>query len=390
MRNLLAVFLGITAGIAAGIFVSPQIAGKLQDISGMRETPRFEILGFQPFWLLDSANQSYESYLTSYTYFGLQIGDDGRIRRENSPGELEPGWNNLQTERVKSTLNRIAQYDMKRSLAVQNANESSIERLLEDPEAAANNLIDDVRPIMETYDFNDLNLDIESFSSAPVEKRAAFTTFVRTVKAGMDRNELGTLSIDVTPVSFFKQHLIDVPAIAEDVDTVVVMAYDYHYSGSYTSGPVAPLGGAGKSIEFDVTTTVQEALKVLPRDKILLGIPTYGYEWHTLSPHPRSEVIAGTGKAATAKRIERTIANCKDCITGRDEEARQPYAIIPTSTGYYRQIFYEDATSMREKIDLAQAYGLKGIAIWALGYETESFIHELTRARSSYRDVAQR
>src|SRR5205807_10184073 len=58
--------------------------------------------------------------------------------------------------------------------------------------------------------------------------------------------------------------------LAENSDGLILMNYDEHQSES-KAGPVA-------SHAFFVGN-IQKALKVIPRDKLIIGIGSYGYEW---------------------------------------------------------------------------------------------------------------
>ena len=50
-----------------------------------------QIIGFQPFWLLQKANKPYEEYISTFTYFSLTLDTDGSIVKLISPQEEEPG-----------------------------------------------------------------------------------------------------------------------------------------------------------------------------------------------------------------------------------------------------------------------------------------------------------
>lgn len=385
MNYLIASLTGFIIGIASGLYVSSADPVLVQTLRGSTlgsHNTDFTIYGFQPFWLLDIAHEDYGSYLTSFGYFGLQLAEDGHVRKLNSDVEEEPGWTNLKSNRVRDILNKAPETQMETSLVVQSVNEDNIDILLSDPVLHATNMLEDVLPIMEEYEFTDLNIDIESFEYAGPERQQQFTLFVQTVSEGIKEAQAGTVSIDVTPISLVESRMIDVDAIEPYVDTIILMTYDYHYTGSYIAGPVAPLGGAGEIREFDVRIAVDEALKRVPSNKILLGIPTYGYEWDTLTDIPNAPVIANTGKTASLRRVTELLKDCKNCKQGRDELTRQPYLIIPVEEeGYYRQIFYEDTQSILEKITYAKEKKLKGIAIWAIGYETDDAVRLLQSIR---------
>ena len=49
--------------------------------------------------------------------------------------------------------------------------------------------------------------------------------------------------------------------------------------------------------------------------KIILGIPAYGYEWETLSDVPRSGIIPATAVTASSRRVEQLLKDCQNCTT---------------------------------------------------------------------------
>lgn len=375
MRYVLTLIIGLIFGTVAAYYVSGSETFGME----VRPVPTVKVIGFQPFWLLNQTNIDVEKKVSTLVYFGLQIADDGTIRTLANEAEQEPGYANLQTDTVATMLNQAHEAGNTISLAVQNTQEESIATMLQDPESSARNLVDSVEPFMRKHRFDDLNLDIESFIEASPEKQESFTRFVAEVAAQMKARQLGTLSIDVTPISFVRERLIDPASITPHVQTVIIMAYDYHYTGSYYAGPVAPIDGAGQTREFDIRVTVEEALRTVPASKLVLGIPTYGYEWDTVTDIPGSAAIPGTGKTLTQKQVYNLKSSCTDCIEGTDDLAKQPYLIKPEAN-FYRQIFYEDEESLLQKILLAREYGLNGVAIWAMGYETNQSLRILERA----------
>ncbi|MFW5703364.1 MAG: glycosyl hydrolase family 18 protein [Patescibacteria group bacterium] len=375
MKLILSIVAGIVVGIIGAILVIWQ---PKPNTLGIQTERSIEVYGFQPFWLLDSAHTPYQDYITAFNYFALQLSADGSVRRLNTPTEQEPGYTNLTSERVRTLLSQLNQQGIRTALTVQNADEESISQLLITPAQSARNMMDDITPIMREYQFDELNIDIESFAYAAPDKQEKFTLFVAEVDRIMDEEDLGILSIDILPISLVSERLTDTEALDEYIDLFILMTYDYHTSGSYIAGPVAPVGGAGSSREFDITVSIQEAMRQTSPDKILMGIPTYGYEWDTLSTEYYAASIPGTGKIVTHKQVQKTIEDCnRSCVIRRDEDTLQPYLTIPEEGGYYRQLYYEDAESIRYKARMAERYGLRGIAIWALGYEpmsvTETF-----------------
>lgn len=334
-----------------------------------------EIIGFQPYWLVGAGKDSYAKDLTTLTYFSLAVEKDGTIRKEDNPGEGEPGYVMLTSEKYAATASAHRKAGTKLSLLVQNMVEEDILALIATPEAHATKLVEEVAPIMQKHGFTDLNLDIESFTKASESARLGYVQFVKAVKDELTRLRLGTLTVELTPKSPVELHLIDVAKIGEIADYLVLMAYDYHYVFSSVAGPIAPLGGVPTDAEYDVETALKETLRYAPASKVILGVPLYGYEWETLKSTPGSAVIPGSWQVATGKRMEEFTRVCTDCTKGFDLIFQEPYVIFPGETErHFQQAFYENKDALQAKIVLAKKYQLAGVAMWAVGYESDGML----------------
>ncbi|MCJ7826248.1 glycosyl hydrolase family 18 protein [Patescibacteria group bacterium] len=334
-----------------------------------------EIIGFHPFWLVGAGKDSYAKDITTLAYFSLAVEKDGTIRKEDNPGEGEPGFVMLTSDTYAATLSAHRKAGTKLSLLVQNMVEEDILALIATPEAHATKLVEEVAPIMQKHGFTDLNLDIESFTKASESARLGYVQFVKAVKDELTRLHLGTLTVELTPKSPVELHLIDVARIGEIADYLVLMAYDYHYIFSFVAGPIAPLGGVPTTAEYDVETALKETLRFAPASKVILGVPLYGYEWETLKNIPGSAVIPGSWQLATGKRMEEFTKTCADCTKGFDAVAQEPYVIFPGETPrHFQQAFYENKDALQAKIALAKKYQLAGVAMWAVGYESDGML----------------
>jgi spore germination protein YaaH len=362
----------ILAGIGLLVFYKYFLTEKLRREVPIINSiiPQKEVIGFLPYWLTGKAQNDYSKYITTLTYFSLTVSPDGTIQKFTKPSESEPGYLSLTEGKIDPFLNSAKANDENISVSVFNGNDSDIGKILTDPAASANNLTNDVIPIMQKYGFTDLNLDVEQTRDASPEARMKFTEFVKDVKSNLDEEKIGTLSIDVSAIAFVKNtNLSDPAALAPIVDKIILMAYDYHSTISLVTGPVAPLSGAGTVSEFDTEAAISAALKIMPAKKIILGIPLYGYEWETIGSIPRSATIPGTSLIISNQRAEDFLAGCATCSAVFDTTDAESHIIYQTGSGTYQQIFYPSETSTQVKIDLANKYSLGGIALWALGYE---------------------
>lgn len=347
----------------------PEVVPVLSSV-GIRKA---EVVGFLPYWLIDSADKDYSKYITTLTYFGLAISSDGSIKKLNNPQEEEPGWTTLKNGKFSVFLNKLSNKNIKQSLLVISGDEDVIKSLLSDPIVSANNLMNDVAPIMKDNGFTDLNIDVESFLDASGSARLNFSKFVTQIKNILSAQNLGTLTIDIPPIALVKNRIYDAKALGEICDKIILMTYDYHYFGSFMSGANAPVNGAGLKIEFDTETAVKEALKVIPTSKIIFGIPLYGYQWETLSNASESATIPDGASIASSRRISEMIDRCATCSVQFDKVSKEPYLIIKEND-YYNQIYFENEQSLAEKVKLAEKYNLGGTALWALGYEDRNML----------------
>lgn len=340
--------------------------------SGLKE---HQIIGFLPYWLIDKANKNYDQYLTTLTYFGLTVNGDGTIQEYIKPGEAEPGWYTLKSKKF------IPPENLKKSLLIFNGDPEIINQLVSTPTVNANTVISQITPFMTEFNFTDLNLDLESVLPASESARQNFTAFVKQIRTNL--NPSITLTIDASPTDLIKTRLINLAEIEPYVDYIVLMTYDFHYAGSMVTGPVAPIGGAGIDSEFDTETGIQKALEIISENKIILGIPLYGYEWETITSNPRAAVIPGSGIVASNRRVEDFLNQCATCSVQMESIAQESYlTYFAPETKTYHQIFYPDTQAIQAKIKLAKKYDLAGIAFWALGYDGQTILNPVTTYKS--------
>ncbi|OGM31981.1 hypothetical protein A2803_02735 [Candidatus Woesebacteria bacterium RIFCSPHIGHO2_01_FULL_44_21] len=139
----------------------------------------------------------------------------------------------------------------------------------------------------------------------------------------------------------------DLKAIGNSANYVRVMAYDFHHSKS-SPGSVTPMDRLSETLEYSA--------KVIPLDKLVLGLPSYGYDW--------------IGDEGTAMQYEKIVDYLgKNGIQSqRDSETYSLYANFDLE-GAEHALWYEDAESFHEKVKLAKSYGVYQVTLWHLGGE---------------------
>jgi spore germination protein YaaH len=152
----------------------------------------------------------------------------------------------------------------------------------------------------------------------------------------------------------------DIAAIAKYVDILCLMTYDQHTRWTMP-GPVAGWDWTVDNLNY--------ALKVVPKEKLSLGIPLYGYHWYAGAPtkendkdkpNPTAEYI-GTPNALL-------LAEAYNGKIQWDAEDHNAYFF------FYRDqmrewIFFTDARTFKDRYDLVQKDGLQGFCSWVLGEE---------------------
>ena len=133
-------------------------------------------------------------------------------------------------------------------------------------------------------------------------------------------------------------------------DYVILMTYEW----GYTYGPpmaVAPLNQVERVIQYAVTA--------IPSKKILMGIPNYGYDFTLPYEQGRpAKSISNTNAVALAAE--------KGVEIQFDPVAKAPYFYYKDENGALHIVWFEDARSIKAKLDLVTKYNLGGVSFWTV------------------------
>ena len=213
--------------------------------------------------------------------------------------------------------------------------------------------------------FDGIDIDWES----PKENQAAdFLALVAEFRQQMDALRPGfRLSIAVGDAP---QDLpgTDFAAISALVDQVGIMNYDYTGPWSPTTGFIAPLysdpqdPNHSNSIERSIAGYQARGV---PLNKMLMGLPFYGYSWTTVSSERDGLFQSGKG-VRDDKPYNYIRALAASSSVHRDPHTQAPWL-------FDGQTFwtYEDPVSIRYKVSYAAHQRLAGVMIWELSNDTE-------------------
>lgn len=197
--------------------------------------------------------------------------------------------------------------------------------------------------IAQAYD----GIDID-YERIPTAARANFTAFLTTLAAKL--HAAGKkLSVSVYPktsdaATWTGPGAQDWSAIGQIADSVKIMAYDYHWSTS-SAGPITPLAWLDQVASY--------AESAMPAQKVLIGLPFYGYDWS-----------GSGGVPVTYPQAMQTAQNAGATIT-YDPNGEATF----TYSGH--TVYFQDAVSYQKKIELLkQKHGsIGGFTAWAAGQE---------------------
>lgn len=214
------------------------------------------------------------------------------------------------------------------------------------------------------YNLDGINVDFEALSVDGVGN--SYIQFIRELSLKCANNGI-VLSVDnYVPSDYTRFYNRSEQALFADY--VIVMAYDEHYSGSEEAGSVASIGY--------VTQGVEDTLKEVPANQLILGMPFYTRVWsETPAGQPTDEADSAAYYDLSSYATSMTEVSKLLKTNGVEpvwlEDVGQNYAEYQNNGVTYK-IWIEDASSLEKKLTVMDHYGLAGGAFWKLGMEDSS------------------
>jgi spore germination protein len=214
-------------------------------------------------------------------------------------------------------------------------------------------LLNNIVNVMKEKKYFGLNIDFEYLYQ---QDRELYNEFLRKVVSRLHPPGYSVSTAVAPKYSREQKGLLyeahDYKAHGEIVDFVVIMTYEWGWSG----GPpmaVAPISEVRKVIEY--------ALTEIPNEKIMMGMPLYGYDW-TL-PY----VKGGTWAKSLSPQAAVQLAVRNGVAIQYDEPSQSPFFKYVDGQGKEHIVWFEDARSVQAKYDLVKEKNLRGVSYWVLG-----------------------
>jgi spore germination protein YaaH len=335
-----------------------------------------ETTAFLPYWRLGNIEHARYDLLSEVNFFSLTIAPDGHIVQVIGQG-TEPGWRWWNSQQVKDLIPKVQISGDMVGLTLAMLNNSDIRAFLGSP-SAQQNLISDTLDQIHSRHLNAITLDFEYSGTPRAAYRRDFTTFAERFTSSLRGGASGTaLSLTLPPLAGREGGLFDLPRLAPLFDRFIGMTYDYYNAGSDVAGPDAPMTGfSSHRFVFDVTTAYRDYLRVIPRTKIVMGIPYSGWDWAVRRrADPLSPTLPASNPNSYAAILSygrmRGFGELKPAQCQWDQDAEEPRCWYVNSKGVQHQVWFENNRSIALKYSYARASQFAGIAIWVLGYDSK-------------------
>jgi spore germination protein YaaH len=318
-----------------------------------------EVFGWHPYWM-GSAWQSYPfELLSTISYFSYKLDPD--TGSYTNPAQIAE-W------RSTAMIDSAHAKNTKVLLTVSSHGKKNNDLFLSD-EGKWGTLIDSISVLLIERDADGVDLNFEQL---PYFKRRNFNRFVEQMKTQLSLRITSKKPIvSVTLPAVDSREIFDIEELQKHADLMVIMGYDYN-TGTQLQGAVAPLQSVEvKGISLSNTLSFYLNSGIDP-NKTVLALPYYGSMWEG--------TVDNSG--ATTSNFERKVTY-REVMNLFNEEYTQANNISPilerkSMTNYFnltypdlttKEIWFDDDYTLGKKYDYALSNNLRGIGIWALGYD---------------------
>ena len=209
-------------------------------------------------------------------------------------------------------------------------------------------LINNIVDKMEEKGYKALDIDFEYL---PVENRQSYIDFVTRLTQALNEKGYYSLVALAPKTSTDQEGLLyeshDYFGLGRAANLALLMTYEW----GYTFGPplpVAPLPNVEAVISYGVTQ--------IPSQKILMGVPLYGYDW-------KIPYVKGT-RARSLSPVEAVnLALNTGQEISYDDYQQAPYFYYNDNEQQHI-VWFENLRSINAKLNLVENYSLAGISLW--------------------------
>jgi spore germination protein YaaH len=383
------------------------LSALLFSASAHAATGDLEVSGWLPYWRDTEATRAARNHLDALSVihpFGYGVKSDGAL--SDLMDIDERSW-----ERLFSAARRD---DVAIVPTVMWSDAAAMHLILSDPRRRAAHIRAIARTVRRER-FDGIDIDYEAKFAATKD---AFSLFLKELKDALDEKMLFcTIEARTPPDSLYRtipatlEYANDYAAIARYCDRVNIMAYDQRradlaLNDARKGAPYIPVADADW-----VRKVVALAVESIPKEKIVLGVATYGHEYEVLvtpnsfndyrrvSAHniPAASAIAkrhdikpargSSGEVGFSFVSGASAEKLKPLLSSLGRSARSTPDIAAKSALAYANVTgqmltvgfvtWSDADAIQEKAEIAEEFGLRGIALFKIDGQEDPDVWDL-------------
>lgn len=321
--------------------------------------PENEVFGWHPYWM-GSAWKSYPfELLSTISYFSYKL--DPKTGSYTNPEQIQEWRKTAMIDSAKLKKTKIL-------LTVSSHGYKNNNSFLGD-QSKWSTMIDSLTNLLKYRDADGVDINFEGL---PYLKRGSFNRFIQALRKRLNQNITNkTPIISMTLPAVDSREIFDVLHLNKFIDLFVIMGYDYN-TGPQLQGAVAPLlPFETENISLNNTLKYYLDIGIDPK-KTILALPYYGSMWEgTLSEDGSTSSMFE--RKVTYREI-RSLFN-EDFITRNkltpvlEKKSMTNYFNINYPDNTSKEVWFDDDYTLGKKYDFALTNKLKGVGIWALGYD---------------------
>ena len=317
---------------------------------GQTFEPKYEVFGWYPHWESDLYNSLNYSLLTTIAYFSYEVNPANGEAITTYDWETTP------------LIDSANQNGVKVLLTLSNFGEEKNRQLLESDDSK-NTLIKNVVDLIKMRGAHGVCIDFEGVAHEQKEEYSYFINNLSEKLKKVNKEHLVYLAVPSVDWAKSLNYQVLIPAI----DQFVIMGYGYYGSTSKVAGPIDGLF-SGKIWEpYNLSLSVDQYLaNQIPPSKLILALPFYGGIWYTTIEN-KGAYAKGYVGARTYDYIRSQI-NAPVQYDSISQTAWCSY-VMDTGQTHFRQCWFDDDSTLSVKLNYIKSKNLRGMGIWALGYD---------------------
>ncbi len=222
------------------------------------------------------------------------------------------------------------------------------------------NLVNQIVSMAIQYNLDGINVDFENLKEDAVGD--AYIELIRELSIKCRNNGIVLSVDDYVPMAHTAFYNRSEQAVFADY--VIMMGYDEHYAGSQEAGSVASLSW--------VTQGVEDTLKEVPSDQLILGMPFYTRIWEISSDN------SGLSSKIYGMKAASDVLTTQGATKTWLDDCGQNYSEFTDNNITYK-VWLEDSASAECRLKLVDEKKLAGASFWKLGFETSDIWDTITK-----------